>query len=448
MVGRKPSPLMPKKKTALKGRNTTRPKKAPAYEEDEEIVSTPPRQPKEKKKAPRRGIKPSAPQQQLSTEDKRQMRRRRQTRSTVWRIIVVVLVAVLVAAAWVHWDVVAPDKLWTAFQDAVSGSVGSYPVDLSGSNPRRLEQVEDYTVVLTDSYLTYLNGEGAEVARYTCTYAEPLVRTEGKYVLVAEQGAKRLQLTTRNKVEYELKTEQKIRTVSLNAKGQFAVLTDGPQGYVVQMTVYDKSGKVLYTRNSNRTVTDVVLSPDGTTLSAVSVGAIDGTLNTRLEVYSTSSASPDAQCTYQAENDLLYRAAYLSDGTLVAVGEQSVVLMNTADGGVSLYTPEGMHVLGYAVGGDTLALALRPYGATAGGRAVVLSSGGVEQFTAEFEGEFRHLSAVQEQYTLLTDSSVQAFFAGGMTGAVAVSADGRQAIYAADKIVVMGLNRLEAFTLE
>ena len=145
---------------------------------------------------------------------------------------------------------------------------------------------------------------------------------------------------------------------------------------------------------------------------------------------------------------MLYRAAYLCDGTLVAVGEQSVVLMNTADGGVSLYAPDGMHVLGYAVGGDTLALALRPYGVTAGGTAVVLSSGGAEQSTVAFEGEFRHLAGVQEQYTLLTDNSVQAFSAAGRNGTVTVSADGRQAVYATDKIVVMGLNRLEAFPLE
>lgn len=448
MVGRKPSPLMPKKKSALKGRSTPRPKKAPVYEEDEEIVSAPTRKPKEKKKAPRRGIKPSAPQQQLSTEDKRQMRRRRQTRRTVWRIIIVALIVALTVVVWLNWNVLAPDKLWASFQDAVSGSVGSYPVDLSGSEPRRLAQVEGYTVVLTDSHLTYLNADGAEVNRYTCTYAEPLLRTEGKYLLVAEQGAQRMQLTTRNKVELELKTQQKIRTVSLNAKGQFAVLTDGPQGYAVQITVYNKSGKVLYTRNSNRTVTDVVLSPDGTTLSAVSVEAVDGTLNTRLEVYSTTSASSDAQCAYQAEDALLYRAAYLSDNTLVAIGEQTVVLMNTADGGVSLYTPEGMHVLGYAAGGDTLALALRPYGVTAGGTAVVLSSGGAELFSTEFDGEFRHLAGVGGQYTLLTDYSAQAFSASGLSGTVTVSADGRQAVYAVDKIVVMGLNRLEAFTLE
>ena len=445
MVGRKPSPLMPKRKTALKGRNTPRPKKAPAYEEDEEIPSTPSRTPKEKKTAPRRGVKPSAPQQQLTAEDKKRMRRRRQQRRTVVRIVLLVLAVALALVVFLNWNVLAPDKVWAWLQDMVGGGTGSYPVDLSGSDARRLEQVDTYTVVLTDSHLTYLNASGAEVTRYNCAYATPLMRTEGKYVLMAEQGARRLQMTTRNKVELEMETEQKIRSVALNGKGQFAVLTDGPQGYAVQITVYDKSGKTLYTRKSNRTVTDVALSPDGTTISTVSVEAVDGTLNTRLEVFSLSSAASDAQCTYQADDALMYRAAYLSDSTLVAVGEQSAVLMNTADGGVSVYAPEGMRMLGYAVGGDTVALARRPYGDTAGGAAVVLSSAGAQQSRVEFDGEFRQLSGCADRYALLTDNRVHAFTAFGVVGETLVQADGRQAVFAEGHVVVMGLSRLESY---
>ena len=449
MVGRKSSPLIPKKKkTALKGRGTPRPKKTPVYEEDEEITERSSGKKKEKKPAKRRSIQPSAPQQQLSTEDKKQIRRRRQRRRTALRIVALVLAIAVAVVVWLHWNVLAPDKLWARFQDMVGGGTGSFPVDLSGSDARRLVQVDNYTVVLTDSHLTYYNDSGAEVFRTTCTYAEPLVHTADKYVLVAEQGARRLQLSTRSKVVLEKEVEHRIRSVSLNQKGQFAVLTDGPQGYAVQITVYDKNGKTIYTRNSNRTVTDVALSFDGTTVSAVSVEAVDGTLNTRLEVFELTAATPDAKCVHQVKDMLLYRAAYLSDGTLVAVGEQSVVLMNTADGGVSEYAPEGKHVLGYAVGGDTVALALRSYGATAGGETVVLSADGAARCHLDFDGEFRHLSGCDGRYALLTDSRVQAFTADGGVGAASVLGDGRQAVYTEQRFVVMGLNRLEAFSVE
>lgn len=449
MVGRQPSPLLPKrKKSTLKSRDTARPKKAPVAEEDRELPSPssrPSRPQKEAAPRKRRGVQPSAPQAQLSTEDKRVMRKRRQRRRMIVRIAVLAAVVALAVVVWLNWSSLAPDKVWAWFQDLVGGGTGSYPVDLSGTGARRLMQIDNYTVVLTDSHLTYLNSSGAEVNRFSCAYSEALVRAEGKYVLAAEQGGRRLQLTTRSKTVLTWESDLDIRSVSLNALGQTAVLTDGPQGYVVQVKVYDKEGKVFYTRSSNRTVTDVALSPDGTTISLVSVEAVDGTLNTRLEVFSLSSDTPDAQCVHTATDTLLYRAAYLADGTLAAVHEQGVVLLNTQSGSVTRYAPEGMRVLGFAVGGDGVAVALRAYGDTAGGEVEVLSSSGAAQCAVSFTGEFRHLSGFGGRYALLTDSYAQALTVNGVTDKVTVQADGRQAMYADGKIVVMGLNRLEAF---
>ena len=451
MVGRKPSPLMPKRKTTSpRSRADTRPKKAPAAEEDEEIParSVSPSRPKPTRKPPvRRGVKPSAPQEQLSTEDKRVMRRRRQRRRMIIRIAVVAAVVALAVVVWLNWSSLAPDKVWAWLQDLVGGGTGSYPVDLSGTGARRLAQIDNYTVVLTDSHLTYLNSSGAEVNRYGCAYSEPLVRTEGKYVLVAEQNGRRLHLTTRNKSILEWESDLDIRSVALNGLGQTVVLTDGPQGYAVQIKVYDKEGKVLYTRSSNRTATDVALSPDGTTVSLVSVEAADGTLSTRLEVFSLASASPDAQCIHTVTDTLLYRAAYLADGTLAAVHEQGVVLMDPHSGNVTRYDPEGMRVLGYAVGGDGVALALRAYGNTADGEVQIISSSAAVLCNVDFTGEFRHLSGFGGRYALLTDSYAQALTVNGVTDRASVQADGRQALYADGAIVVMGLNRLDAFSV-
>ena len=451
MVGRKPSPLLPKrKKTALKSRTNIRPKKKTVAEEDEEIPSRPQHTaPSQKVKKPRsrRGFRPSAPQEQLSTEDKRVMRRRRQRRRMIIRIAVVAVLVALAVVVWLNWSALAPDKVWAWLQDLVGGGTGSYPVDLSGTGARRLTQIDNYTVVLTDSHLTYLNEAGAEVNRYGCAYSEALVRTEGKYVLVAEQNGRRLLLTTRNKKILEWESEYTIRSVALNSLGQTAVLTEGPQDYAVQVKVYDKEGEVLYTRSSNRTVTDVALSPDGTTISLVSVEAADGTLSTRLEVFSLTSASPDALCVHTVSDTLLYRAAYLADGTLAAVHEQGLVLMNTATGAVTRYDPEGMRVLGYAMGGDGVALALRAYGDTAGGEVKVISSAGAAVTGQTFTGEFRHLSGFGGRYALLTDSYAQAFTANGVTGKASVQADGRQVAYIGGQVVVMGLNRLDAFAV-
>ena len=476
MVGRKPSPLMPrrKKKPASKPREEMDEKRdleeTEEIEETEELVeqtdeemvddaapSSPRKQSKKKtkKRKPRmkRGIKPSAPQEQLSAEDKRVLRRRRHRRRVILRIAVLALVCVLGVVLWLNWGALAPDKIWTWFQDLVGGGTGSFPVDLSGTGARRLEQVEGHTVVLTESHLTYLNPTGAEVARYGCTYADALMRAEGKYVLVAEQDGCRLQLSTRNEMVIEWTSEDEtkrypIRAVALNAAGHFAVLTDGPQGYLVQLCVYNEKGELRYTRNSNRNVVDVALSPDGSTVSLTSVEAQDGTLNTRLEAFSLTADDGKPQCSYVAADTLLWRIEYLSGGMVAAVHKQGVILMNTANGQATAYAPAGMRVLGYAVSGDSVALAMRPDGDIAAGKLEVLTSTGTVSCRVDFTGEFRHLSGSDGRFALLTDSYAQIVAVTGSKGKASVPADGQQVVCAADKAVVMGRNQLNVFTVK
>ena len=450
MVGRKPSPLIPKRKKKPAPKPQTAPRAEATPDTDEELVNRP--APVQRKKQPskpriKRGVKPSAPQEQLSTEDKRVLRRRRQRRRLIIRIAILAAVVTLGVVVWLNWNVLAPDKVWIWIQDLISGGTGSYPVDLSGTGARRLEQAEGYTVVLTESHLTYLNGSGAEVSRYGCSYADALMRVEGKYVLVAEQSGVRLHLSNRNKVLKEWETKHAIRAVSLNAQGQCAVLTDGPQGYQVQLCVYDEEGTLLYTRNINRNAMDVALSPDGSTVSITTVEATNGTLNTHLEVFSTT-AGGDALCDYVAEDILLYRIGYLSGGMVAAVHEQGVVLMDPANGKTTAYTPDRMRVLGYAISGNSVALAMRPYGDTAGGEVAVVSASGEESCCVVFSGEFRHLSGCDGQYALLTDGHAYLFSADGSDGRAAVPADGQQVVNAAGKAVVMGRNQLQMFTVK
>lgn len=186
------------------------------------------------------------PGQPLTAAEKREMRRRRARRRALLRGMILVALCAVLLLLWQNWDTLAPNRLLNRFQDMMGTSTGSYPVDLSGVTARRLDRSQTYSVLLTDSHLLYLNTNGAEVKRHGCAYAEALLRTAGRYVLVAEQGGRRIQLSTRNAIVAEWTADQDIITVSLNEKGQVAVLTHGLQGYAVQIKVYDRNGKLLY----------------------------------------------------------------------------------------------------------------------------------------------------------------------------------------------------------
>ena len=375
------------------------------------------------------------------------MRRRRSRRRAVLRGIALVLVCVIVVLLWQNWDVVAPDRLYSHIQDLLGSSTGSYPVDFSGVGVQRLARVDNYSVVLTDSHLIYLNQSGAEVNRISCAYPSALMCTTDQYVLVAEQGGRRIQLSTRTSVVTEMEVDNEIIAVALNDKGQMAVLMQGSQGYLVQIKVYDRKGKLLYTRSRNQTATEIALSPDGRQVALLSIKALNGTLTSAMDVFSLTTSDTEALCSHKEADTLLYRMEYLSDGWVVAFSEDRAVMMDTANGLASVYVPSDMRVLGYAVGSDTMALVLRSYGSTGDGEVHIVNKEGVPTATIPFEGVYRDLSQQKGLYVLLTDTYAQRITANGEQVRVSVEEDGRQAVLDGDNVVVLGLNRLLAYPL-
>lgn len=385
--------------------------------------------------------------QPLSREEVRR-RHKRRARLLMWkRLGIILAIFVLAFVLWRNWDTLAPDKLLAKVQDLIGDASGSYPVDISGSNVQHLARSQNYTVLLSDSYLTYYNDRGGEVTRYPCTYSSALLRTAGKYVLVAEQGGKRLLLTTRSMTLADMTLQQNILSVDVNSKGQFAVLTQGTQGYAVELIIYDQKGTELYRRSRTSLASEVTLAADGKTVALLSLEATGGVLGTAVEAFSLSSTDPQALYTHTAADTLLYRLEFITNDQLVAVGENGALLMSVSGGTPTAYDIGGRQLLGYAIADGSAALVLRSRGDTDGGEVAVLDTAGAQLCVVPFTGEFRQLSAQNKQYLLLTDSTAQVITQTGAGKSAAVEADGQQAVLYGDDAVVMGLSALQSYAL-
>ncbi len=386
-------------------------------------------------------------EQPLSREEMRR-RRKKRARLLMWkRLGVIAVIFLLVFTVWRNWDTLAPDKLLAKMQDLIGDASGSYPVDISGSNAQHFVRSQNYAVLLSDSYLTYYNDHGGEVTRYACTYSSALVRTAGKYVLVAEQGGKRLLLTTRSMMLADMTMENRILSVDVNAKGQIAVLSQGTQGYAVELTVYDQKGTQLYRRSRTSLASEIALSADGKTVAVLSVDAINGVLSTTVEAFLLSSTESQAMYSHTVADTLMYRLSFLANDRLVAVGENGAQLMSIRNEQQTAYAIDGKQLLGYAQTNGSVALVLRTRGDTDGGEVVVLNTAGEALCTVPFTGEFRHLSAQDKQYLLLTDNTAQVITQSGATKAATVEADGQQAVLFGNTTVVMGLSALQQYAL-
>ena len=383
----------------------------------------------------------------LTADQKRIIRKRKARLRAIGRVLIVVALVAAVILVWQNWSALAPNNLMSSVESLLGIGTGEYPVDLSGVAARRLVRAQGYSVLLTDSHLVYLNSSGAEVNRYPCAYPTALVDTAGSYVLVAEQEGRRFHLSNRSKVLLEGEAKRDIIAVSLNEKGQFAVLTKGPQGYLVEVTVYDRHGKETYTRSRNHTALDVALSDDGGQLGLLSVAVEGDTMTTVMESFSTKSTDATPLCKYEKEDSLLMCVEYLKNDWLVSIDREGAVMMDTGDGLATIYAPTGMQVLGYSVSEDMLALVVQPYGSTGGGQVHLINQKGEAVSVTDFTGNYRHLSGNGGQFVLLTDHYVQKITADGAGNPVTVEADGQQVILDGDNAIVLETNRLDGVPL-
>lgn len=245
-----------------------------------------------------------------------QKKRRRSGRSLVWMTFSrLVLVGVLLTGGyllWQNWEKIAPDSLVIWVEEKLSGGEGGegYPVNVAGGGVRHMSELEGNLALLSDTSFTILNSRGGEAVRRPHTFSAPLLKTAGKYAVLAETGGARLSLETRAKTLWTVTLDHPIISAAVCRNGAAAVITSGGQSYNSEIVVFDKKGKEIYRRSRKRQAVDVAVSPGGDRVAIVSVAAENGAIKSYLEIF-TFAADKEAAFTHEASGVLLAAVDYL-----------------------------------------------------------------------------------------------------------------------------------------
>ncbi len=380
-------------------------------------------------------------------EDERSKKRRQKRRKRfMLRWIAVLAVAALVVTVVRYWDKLSPDVLVSEIGDFFTGGDGEgFPVDVSGNSIYQLETAENCTVLLSDTYLAMYNTSGSEVMRRTHSFADPLLRTAGKYMLIAERGGRRLQLETRAKTIITHTTGYDIVTATVHTSGRVAVITAAEQGYNARLTVYDTDGTVVYERLCSTLLTDVAFSPNGKQLAVAAVTAEKGAIRSTVEVLALHSADSAPLYMYGGTDVLLCRVSYLSNSLITAVGDTAVWMYHPQKEACDIYTVTDGEMKAFAIGEDTVAVVTQPYGSSGDGTLVYVKANGAAAYTADIQGICRDVAAYKNTYAVLTDGHLYRIDSKGITDTVEIPSDGKMVGRIGDTVTVLGLQNLTAY---
>lgn len=314
--------------------------------------------------------------------------------------LVIVLLVVLAAA---YRDGTGLDALHRYFSYGSSEKVGGDTVyDYDASSKNHFAALGDRLVVLSDISLKILDQDGGEVWSTPVNMAAPALAQGGGKVVAYDVGGTELYVLDQNgevilldqngeAVTGTSDESEPLISATLNENGWLAVTTK-KKNYKGWVEVYDGSmERVFVFRSSVRFVEDAYVTDDGGYLAAVTLGQENSVFVSNIVLYDLTKEDP------VADYDI-------SDGLVIAIGQQSGKLVTVSDtcltfantkGEVSAtYSYQGAYLREYAISGDGFTtLLLNRYQSGSVGRLVTVDADGEELGSLDVNAEIQSISA-------------------------------------------------------
>lgn len=366
-------------------------------------------------------------------------KRKRKTKKARRWVIRLVVVAVLVTACLLvsrHWNAIGD---W--FEDLFSSNTGDgFPLAVEGDALISVDTTSDALAVLSNNALTLYNQNAGEEWRHLHNFSDPVLKTAGRYALVAEIGATRLMLEKRSGTVLEFSAPAAITTVALTENGNFAIATGADKSHTSKVTMYDEDGvEICSWVSAELHIVDVAINAEGDRLAVLGIGAKNGALYSELVIIDTQKPTP---VRYEAEQTLLCAVSFMQNDMVAAVASDALWLAKCDGSDKKVYHYTDRELVSFAFADNMVGLVLKPYGSADGGEWLMLDLSGKVLQDVPFSDGFRYLTATNEQFYLLTDRQLALYDKSGKKATCAAGSDSRMVVVLDDEPLVVGLTAI------
>ncbi|NLN81692.1 MAG: hypothetical protein GX136_04010 [Clostridiales bacterium] len=374
------------------------------------------------------------------------VRRRRRRNPFLRALARLTVVAVLIFCGvllWQNWDLIEPESVIYWINDKLAGgqSGDGFPVDINGSSVLNMEKTKDGLALLTDTSLVVFNQKGGEVFRRQHGFSNPILRTNGRWLLMADVGGNRLKIETRASTPIEMKLDNYITSASIAGNGNFAVVTGSSSGYASEVMVYNRKKEIIYGWcDKELSIFDAALSPDGKSMAVVGIQAESGAMKSFLKIFDFDKMDPVSL--YEGTDVMLLSVGYFPNGTVAAVGDRELWVMNKKGTIQSKHNYEDRQLAGYVLGDSSISVALRDYGGSQSGTVMTVNPSGDLAYTMPFKGAFRSLASYNSGILLLTSDHLYRADTAGTRYTADPIRDGRMVSHFGKRVIVLGLTSL------
>lgn len=177
------------------------------------------------------------------------------------------------------------------------------------------------------NYLSLIGSDGTLVWENTTTIVDPILKTAGNYILIAEKGGRKLCLYNDSRLIYETDTEDNILTCNVSSNGDTVIVAE-KSSYKGAIAVFNRDGNQVfawYSGNEN------IISADISAVTrrvAVALLNSDDRVRSTIQIFDMNQKESLVQAIF--EDTILFEVDFIGD-TIDAFGDNCIAGL-TSDG--------------------------------------------------------------------------------------------------------------------
>lgn len=244
-------------------------------------------------------------------------------------ILLVLVILLLLAAAAVITYIYYEKKVYNSY-DVMSS------VERSDTNASDFTEFQGNLLKCTNDGAVYTDLAGNLIWNQTYEMDHPTVETCGKYIAIYEPNGTQLYILDTVNLQGSIHTTMPIQKVSIAAQGTTAILMENEGTSYLQ--IYAKTGEQLasgelHVQNSGYPL-DLALSENGEKLAVSMLDINDGSVKTVIAFYNFGAVGQNSidkiVGSYSYADLVIPKIQYLSEDTMVAFGDERVILFTGA----------------------------------------------------------------------------------------------------------------------
>lgn len=163
-------------------------------------------------------------------------------------------------------------------------------IEITDFDKSNIFAYSDYIAILKNNSLITYNSSGKQEAENRIEISNPLVCSNGNYLMLAEQDSSKVYLIADNNIKWENNLEGNITRINVNSNGYSSVILSGT-AYKSVVILFDEQGNELFKTYLGKTIAvDTAISDDNKYLSIAEVNTSGTLIQSNIKIISIEKA--------------------------------------------------------------------------------------------------------------------------------------------------------------